>query len=114
MEEGLRLFGAGRFFEAHEVWEGAWRTARGGRRVLLWGLIQVAAACHHLRRGRTRPAARLLARAGTHLEAAREGGAAEAGAVLRALEPLETYLRDPGPEGEPPWPRLPLPAAPDG
>jgi predicted metal-dependent hydrolase len=46
LEEGCRLFDAGRFFEAHEVWEGAWRVEVGRVRRLLQGLIQVAAGFH--------------------------------------------------------------------
>jgi uncharacterized protein len=44
--EGCRRFDAGRFFDAHEVWEDAWRVASGDVRLLLQGLIQVAAAFH--------------------------------------------------------------------
>jgi len=43
LEEGRRLFNDQRFFEAHEVWEEAWRAEKEGTRALLHGLIQVAA-----------------------------------------------------------------------
>lgn len=43
LEEGRRLFNDQRFFEAHEVWEGAWRAEKDATRALLQGLIQVAA-----------------------------------------------------------------------
>jgi NTE family protein len=43
---GARHFDTGRFFEAHEVWEDAWRVESGSARVLLQGLIQVAAGFH--------------------------------------------------------------------
>jgi hypothetical protein len=46
---GTRLFDAGKFFEAHEVWEERWRVATDQvERDLLQGLIQVAAAFHKL------------------------------------------------------------------
>jgi predicted metal-dependent hydrolase len=45
-ERGRLLFNAGRFFEAHEAWEGAWRAESGTVRLLLQGLIQVAAGYH--------------------------------------------------------------------
>jgi hypothetical protein len=43
LAEGVALFNAGRFFEAHEAWEEAWRRESGARRLLLQGLILVAA-----------------------------------------------------------------------
>jgi predicted metal-dependent hydrolase len=46
---GARLFDAGEFFEAHEVWEERWRVATDkAERAFLQGLIQVAAAFHKL------------------------------------------------------------------
>ena len=51
MLEGTRLWNAGAFFEAHEVWESLWHEVAGRERDLLQGLIQLAAAYHHLRRG---------------------------------------------------------------
>jgi uncharacterized protein len=46
LAEGCRRFDGGRFFDAHEVWEDAWRVESGDVRLLLQGLIQVAAAFH--------------------------------------------------------------------
>jgi uncharacterized protein len=43
---GAALFNAGRFFEAHEVWEEVWLREAGRRRRLLQGLIQIAAGFH--------------------------------------------------------------------
>ncbi len=40
---GGELYAAGRYFEAHEAWEEAWLEESGHVRVLLQGLIQVAA-----------------------------------------------------------------------
>jgi predicted metal-dependent hydrolase len=48
---GRDLFDAGAFFEAHEVWEEAWLAEEGTTRLLLQGLIQVAAAFHKVSRG---------------------------------------------------------------
>jgi uncharacterized protein len=44
LREGWTLFDAGAFHAAHEVWEEAWRVETGERRLLLQGLILVAAA----------------------------------------------------------------------
>lgn len=49
-EEGLRLFNAGEFFEAHEVWEDAWWPAEGEKRLFLQALIQISVAFQHWRR----------------------------------------------------------------
>jgi len=43
LEGGRALFNAGRYYEAHEAWEAAWLTEAGEVRLLLQGLIQVAA-----------------------------------------------------------------------
>lgn len=59
--EGARRFDAGRWFEAHETWEDAWRAESGDVRRLLQGLIQVAAAFHKgLVQGRPAGMVRLL------------------------------------------------------
>lgn len=43
LEEGRAQFNQGHYFEAHEVWEQAWRREQGEPRAVLQGLIQVAA-----------------------------------------------------------------------
>jgi hypothetical protein len=46
---GAGLFDAGRFFDAHEVWEDAWRQATDpDERLFFQGMIQIAAALHKL------------------------------------------------------------------
>jgi hypothetical protein len=49
--EGVALFNAGRWWEAHEAWEAAWRAARGAERDRWQGLILAAAALLHRERG---------------------------------------------------------------
>jgi predicted metal-dependent hydrolase len=60
LEQGRAAFNRGEFFEAHERWEEVWRELEGAERVLVQGLIQIAAGLHHLQHGRRGPAARLL------------------------------------------------------
>lgn len=61
--EGVEHFNAGRFFEAHEVWEEVWRSTTPEPRQLLQGLIQIAVAMvHHRDRGRPAVARRVLAK----------------------------------------------------
>ena len=60
-ERGLAHFNARQFFEAHEVWEEIWLTEDEPERTFLQGLIQIAAAFHHYRRGNPEGAETLLA-----------------------------------------------------
>jgi predicted metal-dependent hydrolase len=69
LAEGVALFNAGRFFEAHEVWESAWLREQGPRRALLQGLILVAAGWLKSDAGRTEGARTLFTRALARLEA---------------------------------------------
>ncbi|GGO32444.1 DUF309 domain-containing protein [Deinococcus humi] len=45
-EEGAALFNQGRWWHAHEAWEGPWLTAAGQDRAFLQALILLAAALH--------------------------------------------------------------------
>jgi len=56
---GVEQFNCGEFWEAHESWEAEWLAATGERAQLLQGLIQLAAACYHVQRGRQRIAEKL-------------------------------------------------------
>ncbi|OJT17875.1 hypothetical protein BO221_43540 [Archangium sp. Cb G35] len=69
LAEGVTLFDAGRFFEAHEVWEEAWQHEHGPRRLLLQGLILVAAGWLKRDAGNARGAWTLFSRALERLEA---------------------------------------------
>jgi uncharacterized protein len=70
----LALYGAGRFFDAHEALETVWRRQPDDPvMALLHGLIQWAVAFEHHRRGNPRGARVLLARAWSRL--ASPGGA---------------------------------------
>lgn len=52
--EGIRLFNAREFFEAHEVWEDAWNAACGLKHDFYQGLIQAAVSLEHYRRSNPR------------------------------------------------------------
>jgi uncharacterized protein len=58
--EGLEAFNSRKFFEAHELWEDAWRVTPDPGRRFLQGLIQVAAAFHHFSRSNLRGTRNLL------------------------------------------------------
>jgi predicted metal-dependent hydrolase len=48
--EGLRLFNAGHYFEAHEALEDAWNAERGKIRELYRGILQIAVVYLHITR----------------------------------------------------------------
>ncbi|RMF81286.1 MAG: DUF309 domain-containing protein [Nitrospirae bacterium] len=58
LEEGVRLYNAGHYYDAHEVLEEAWRELPRGSepRRFFQALIHLAVAAHHHERGRGRPA----------------------------------------------------------
>ena len=60
-QRGVALFNAGKFFEAHEVWEEIWLAEPAPEKTFLQGLIQLAAAFLHAGRGNMRGARSLLA-----------------------------------------------------
>ncbi len=57
---GLRHFNDLAFWDAHEAWEELWLAAESDLDQFLQGLIQIAAAYHHLKRGTFRGGVRLF------------------------------------------------------
>lgn len=62
-ELGLELIRAGRYFDAHEELETAWRAAEPAERDFLQGLVHVAVAWYQAGRGNTVGCARQLEKA---------------------------------------------------
>ncbi len=57
LHRGIELFNAGRYWDAHEVWEHEWMPDRKGADAGFFkGLIQVAAGCLHYGRHNKRGA----------------------------------------------------------
>ena len=61
--EGIALFNAEEFFEAHEALEDVWRESTGNDRQFFQGLVQVAVGLHHYSTGNKVGAQSVLARA---------------------------------------------------
>ncbi|HVE85981.1 MAG TPA: DUF309 domain-containing protein [Myxococcales bacterium] len=59
---GVALFNRQEFYEAHEVWEQVWVDEIGDERLLLQGLIQVAAGFYKLQVGAPHGTVKLLER----------------------------------------------------
>lgn len=66
--EGVERFNTLRFWDAHESWEELWLEAETDLDQFLQGLIQLAAAYHHLRRGTLKGGVRLFDAALRRLE----------------------------------------------
>ena len=60
IEAGIELFNSHHFWHAHEAWEEIWLKSSGEEKTFLQGLIQLAAAYHHVQRGTVRGAIRLF------------------------------------------------------
>jgi hypothetical protein len=69
--DGAQCFDQGRYWDAHEHWEREWKAHPALHRHYVKGLIQFAAACHHLSRGKLSAARRLLDLGPIHLLANR-------------------------------------------
>ncbi|TWF95412.1 DUF309 domain-containing protein [Saccharopolyspora dendranthemae] len=67
LQQAQQLLDDGRPFHAHEVLEGAWKTAPSTQRALWKGLAQLAVGLTHLRRGNATGATALLRRATEHI-----------------------------------------------
>ncbi|HET9555257.1 MAG TPA: DUF309 domain-containing protein [Anaeromyxobacteraceae bacterium] len=109
LERGRELYAAGRFFEAHEAWEVAWREESGAMRRLLQGLIQATAAYHKMAVQRQpRGMTRLLAMALDRLQPIPDGFAGlrldrfRAGLVQSREEAFAWYSGGPAPSGPAP------------
>lgn len=60
--EGLRLFNAGKYFEAHEALEDAWNAEKGRVRELYRGILQIAVVYLHVTRGNYNGAVKVYGR----------------------------------------------------
>ncbi|MGZ8710372.1 MAG: DUF309 domain-containing protein [Thermoanaerobaculia bacterium] len=60
LARGFEHFNALEFWEAHEAWEEVWLASESETEQFLQGLIQLAAAYHHMRRGTLRGGVRLF------------------------------------------------------
>ena len=60
--EGIKLFNAGKFFDAHEELEAAWRAEKDEVRNLYQGILQVAVCYLHITRGNYNGAVKVYGR----------------------------------------------------
>ncbi len=60
--EGIRLFNAGKYFEAHEELEAAWKEERGKVRELYQGILEAGVTYLHITRRNYRGATKVFGR----------------------------------------------------
>ena len=107
--EGIHLFNAQQFFEAHESLEVLWLKASGNRRTFLQGLIQVAAAFHHRRHNNPAGFRSLLGKGCAKLEKfGAEFERVDLAGLMLQLQPWRENLRQPSGKElpAPPLPRI--------
>jgi predicted metal-dependent hydrolase len=107
LAEGLRCYRGCEFFAAHEHWEAVWLAAQEPEKTFLQGLIQVAAAFHHFRRGNREGTGSLLRNALRRLDSYPEVFAGLAVAPLR--EEIRSWLvalDSPAPPEAIPYPQI--------
>lgn len=120
LNKGLALYAAGKPFEAHEVWEFAWKVEVGRTKLTLQALILIAAGLYKRQLNSLRGPSKLLAKALAKIEEIREGASAWLGIdlvqlhadVARALKDADAYAQSG--EGELYVPRLPEVSGPCG
>lgn len=98
LAQGRAAFNRGEYFQAHELWEEAWRELDGVQRTVVQGLIQIAAGLHHLQQQRPRPAAELLRKGQTKLSPGAFTAPVElhVDALARGVDRLLANLGTPG------------------
>ncbi|MFC7176731.1 DUF309 domain-containing protein [Halosegnis marinus] len=86
LRAGVAVFNAGHYHAAHDAWEPPYRDADGPARDFLQGLIQYAAAAHHVTTGNREGAQGLADSALGYLDGADDRGI--------DLAPVRAWLRD--------------------
>ena len=99
---GIELFNRGRYFEAHEALEEAWRASPPEHKQCMQGLVQAAVGMHHFGHGNMTGARGVLARAVRNIE---PYAPERLGLTLAPLlESLRAWLACAEQGGEPPAP----------
>jgi pimeloyl-ACP methyl ester carboxylesterase len=122
LNEGLALYSAGKYFEAHEVWEYAWKVEVGRSKLALQALIQIAAALYKHQLGVPAGTSKLLAKSLDVIASVRSGCSAWLGIdfvalaedTQRALAEADLVFRGASTSGTVTPPHLPRVSGPDG
>ena len=102
-KRGLEAIRAGRYFEAHEELEDAWREAPAEERDFFQGLVHIAVAWYQARRGRPVATSRQLEKASRRLAPfAPEHRGVDVASVLSQVEAARTRVAGGSLELDPP------------
>ena len=94
LRTGLELMRRGKYFEAHESLEDAWRAADPSEKDFFQGLVHVAVAWHHAGRGNRPGCERQLVKAARRLGPfAPEHRCVDVAAVLASVADAERVVR---------------------
>jgi len=96
--EGVKLFNAGKYFTAHEIWESCWHKSEGIQKERLQGLIQAAVALHHFSNNNQTGADYLLEKATIRLKNGFPNGVSGDSEVF--LQELRAYISEAAPTGK--------------
>jgi hypothetical protein len=93
--DGIYLFNQGKFFEAHEALEIAWREEPGHIRFLYQGILQLGIGYYHLERGNLSGARKLLDRARLSLMKVPEDyHGINVSSIIDHVQELHSYIMD--------------------
>jgi predicted metal-dependent hydrolase len=98
LAEGLRLYRARRYFDAHEQWELVWIRSQGPDKTFVQAMIQLAAACHHHQRA-NRPGTRSLLLAALRRLDDKHDHRLEKSRIVELREDIESWLEALTPPG---------------
>ncbi|MFN3309191.1 MAG: DUF309 domain-containing protein [Anaerolineales bacterium] len=97
---GLQLFNEGKFFEAHEHLELAWRAEASPKRYLYIGILQAGVAYYHIQRRNYSGALKVIARSRRWLNLLSQWcGGINIAKLCNDLDAVEKVVRQLGPEG---------------
>ena len=68
LKQGLQAFNHAEYFEAHEIWEEAWKVVNGQEKEAFQALIQTAVGLYHHQRGKPAAGRRMAGRAFKRLQ----------------------------------------------
>jgi uncharacterized protein len=89
---GLELLNQGKYFEAHEAIEAAWRAEPGEIRQLYQGILQVAVVYHHIIRHNYYGARKVIRRAISNLTPFMDTVIFDIPEIINNLETIESRL----------------------
>lgn len=89
---GIDLLNRGKYFEAHEAIEAAWRSEKGSIRTLYQGILQVAVVYYHISNRNYTGARKVIKHAITNLSEFMDSALFDVPGIIRNLNEINDYL----------------------